>query len=64
MNQHFQVSGMSCQHCANRVQKAVQTLDPKARVEVDLKKGQVDVASERARAELAAAIEQAGYQAQ
>jgi copper chaperone len=54
MSQKFQVTGMSCGHCVNAVQNAVQTVDPEAQVTVDLPTGHVDVA----------AIENAGYTVQ
>lgn len=61
MSQKFEVAGMSCGHCVNAVQNAVQTVDPEAQVTVDLATGHVDVVSEQSRADLAAAIENAGY---
>ncbi len=61
MSQKFEVAGMSCGHCVNAVQDAVQTVDPKAQVTVDLATGHVDVVSEQSRTDLAAAIENAGY---
>jgi len=64
MSQKFQVNGMSCGHCANLVQNAVQTIDPKAQVTVDLETGHVDVVSEHPRADIIVAIENAGYKAQ
>jgi copper chaperone len=64
MSQKFQVSGMSCSHCATAVQNAVQTVDPEAQVTVDLETGHVDVLSLQPRADIVAAIENAGYKAQ
>ena len=61
MSQKFEVAGMSCGHCVNAVQNAVQTVDPEAQVTVDLATGHVDVVSEQPHADLAAAIENAGY---
>ncbi|MDB5878001.1 MAG: putative copper chaperon [Variovorax sp.] len=61
MSQKFEVAGMSCGHCVSAVQNAVQTVDPEAQVTVDLATGHVDVVSEQPRADLAAAIENAGY---
>jgi copper chaperone len=61
MSQKFQVSGMSCGHCASAVQNAVQTVDPEAQVTVDLETGHVDVLSEQPRKDIVAAIENAGY---
>ena len=43
--QHFDVKGMTCQHCVRAVTQAVQDQDPEAKVEVDLKTGQVNVQS-------------------
>jgi copper chaperone len=62
MNQNFQVTGMSCGHCTNAVKQAVQVVDPKAQVTVDLEAGRVDVVSDHARADIIAAIEEAGYE--
>lgn len=61
MSQKFEVAGMSCGHCVSAVQNAVQTVDPEAQVTIDLATGHVDVVSEQPRADLAAAIENAGY---
>ncbi|MDP9899674.1 heavy-metal-associated domain-containing protein [Variovorax ginsengisoli] len=63
MHQKFEVTGMSCGHCANAVTDAVQAVDPQAQVSVDLPTGTVDVQSTQPRHELIAAIVQAGYQA-
>lgn len=37
----FKVENMSCQHCVNTVTRALQALDPDARIVVDLGNGQV-----------------------
>ena len=63
MSQNFQVSGMSCGHCAGVVQNAVQTIDPRAQVTVDLETGHVDVVREHPRQDIIVAIENAGYRA-
>ena len=63
MSQKFQVSGMSCAHCAGLVKGAVETIDPSAQVTVDLESGHVDVVSEHPRQDIIAAIENAGYRA-
>lgn len=57
----FQVSGMSCGHCARAIEEALQAVDPQARVQVELARGQVEVDSAQARETLAAAIVEAGY---
>ena len=61
MSQKFEVTGMSCGHCASVVQGAVQAVDPEAQVTVDLETGHVDVVSGQSRTDIAAAIENAGY---
>ena len=61
MSQKFQVSGMSCNHCAEAVTGAVKTIDQTAEVTVDLETGHVDVLSEHPRRDIVAAIENAGY---
>lgn len=58
----FTVSGMSCGHCASAVTRSIHQLDPHARIEIDLAQGRVDVQSALARAALAAAITEAGYE--
>lgn len=63
MSQKFEVTGMSCGHCASTVQNAVQTVDPEAQVTVDLETGHVDVLSTQPRQDIIAAIENAGYAA-
>ncbi len=57
----FKVAGMSCQHCIKAVTLAIQSLDPQARVEVDLDAGRVKVDSALERPALAHAIDDAGY---
>ena len=64
MSQKFQVAGMSCSHCVTTVQNAVQAVDPKAQVTVDLETGHVDVLSRQPREDLRLAIENAGYRAE
>ena len=65
MSHHeFQVAGMSCGHCVRAVEEAVQSVDPQAKVQVELAQGQVQVDSEQPRQALAAAIADAGYTVQ
>jgi len=64
MSQKFQVSGMSCAHCVTAVQNAIQAVDPKAQVTVDLETGHVDVMSHQPRQDILLAIENAGYKAE
>lgn len=63
MSEKFQVAGMSCQHCVQTVQNAVQAIDPTAVVTVDLPTGHVDVLTEHPRESVRLAIENAGYRA-
>lgn len=56
------VQGMSCNHCVMSVTKAVKARDAQAEVKVDLAAGRVEVDSAVLdRAQVAAAIEDAGY---
>lgn len=57
----FNVQGMSCGGCANRVTKALQSVDPSARVQVDLAKQTVSVESTVERDVLTNALAAAGY---
>ena len=61
MKQVFDVDGMSCNHCAKAVTKAVQQLDPQAQVQVDLAGKKVEVESAQPRQALAQAIADEGY---
>lgn len=61
MKQVFSVQGMSCNHCAKAVTKAVQQLDPQAQVQVDLEGKKVEVESTQPRESLAKAIADEGY---
>lgn len=57
----FKVEGMSCGHCVKAVTKAVEGVQPGARVDVDLASGNVTVASVDNAQAISAAIEDAGY---
>ena len=58
----FDVSGMTCQHCVQRVTRAVQALDASARVRVDLAQGRVAVETAAAPEAVARAIAAQGYE--
>jgi len=60
--EHFKVSGMTCNHCKMIVTKAIQGLDPKAQVVIDLAQGNVDVETTVPRAKIAEAIVDSGYE--
>ena len=60
----FDVQGMHCGHCVRAITRAVQALDPTARVAIDLPGGRVEVDSAALDAErVAAAIIAEGYTA-
>ena len=58
----FDVSGMSCGHCAAAVTRSIQSQDPSAKVQIDLAQHRVDVQSQLARPDVARAIAEAGYE--
>jgi Cu+-exporting ATPase len=55
------VEDMTCKHCVGRVTKAVQGIDPEAKVEIDLPTKKVTIDSGAALDRIAAAIDEAGY---
>lgn len=57
----LKVDEMSCGHCAATVRKAVMSVDPAARVEVDLAGGIVSVETSAEDARVSDAIREAGY---
>jgi len=57
----LEVGEMSCGHCVAAVTRAVQALDPSAKVDVDLAQRKVEVESRAALEQVSAAIEDAGY---
>ncbi|SDT41371.1 copper ion binding protein [Friedmanniella luteola] len=61
--QTYQVSGMTCQHCVDAVTEEVGALPGVTGVRVDLERGEVAVTSSTAvdRADVAAAVDEAGY---
>ncbi|MFA7680965.1 MAG: heavy-metal-associated domain-containing protein [Pigmentiphaga sp.] len=59
---HFKVEGMSCQHCVNAVNKAIQSGIPGAVVKVDLASGVVTVDNADNPELIRRLITEAGYQ--
>ena len=57
----FNIEGMSCGHCVGAVTRAVQSVDPKARVDIDLASHKVRVETVERREAVVAALEEAGY---
>ena len=61
MNQIFTVTGMTCSHCEKAVTRALQQVDPQARVQIDRVQNTVQVESAQSRETLAQAIAEEGY---
>ncbi|EIK61523.1 cation transporter [Pseudomonas lactis] len=61
--QIFSVEGMTCGHCVKAVTQAVQSQDPAASVEVDLKAKEVRVASGLSSDKVIDLITEEGYSA-
>ncbi len=57
----FEVKDMSCGHCVAVITKAIQALDPAAQVRCDLPTHRVQVETARPGADVAQALEAAGY---
>jgi len=57
----FNVQAMSCGHCAAAVTQAVKSIDPQAKVDVDLGSHTVRVETDSARDAIAKALADAGY---
>ncbi|MBB1632806.1 heavy-metal-associated domain-containing protein [Cupriavidus sp. UME77] len=57
----FQVEGMSCGHCVGAITRAVQALDPAAKVSADIPAQAVTVEATASGQALREAIEAAGY---
>ena len=60
----FHVPGMNCGGCLRAVTRAVQSLDPQARVEADLEARIVKVVSRQSEPSLLNALSNGGYPAQ
>ncbi|MCX8662178.1 heavy-metal-associated domain-containing protein [Gilliamella sp. B2911] len=57
------VDNMSCQHCVKTIIKAINDIDPKAKVTVDLAKHEVDIEGGTISQEAAIqAVNQAGFE--
>lgn len=55
------VPDMTCGHCMNAITRAVGEIDSHAKLDFDLPSHRVSVDSDKAAADIRAAIEQAGY---
>ena len=57
------VDDMSCQHCVKTITKAINDIDPKAKVTIDLAKHEVDIEDGTISQEAAIqAVNQAGFE--
>lgn len=57
----FQIDNMTCGGCARNVTKAIHSVDPQAKVDIDLTLKRVKVASGAGEAAIAAALDDVGY---
>ncbi|RJL07371.1 copper chaperone [Paracoccus aestuarii] len=59
----FHIQNMSCGGCVRGVTRAIQSVDPAAKVTPDLTKRTIEVASDQPRAILESALVKAGFPA-
>lgn len=59
----MKLEDMTCGHCKARVTQTLKTLDPNARIEIDLLRRQVRVESAQELSEITEALAEAGYPA-
>ncbi|EGP5214171.1 copper chaperone CopZ [Enterococcus faecium] len=67
MKQQFSIEGMSCNHCAARVEEAVSALDGVQKVKVNLKKANGTVKFDETKVQsekICQAINELGYKAE
>ena len=58
------VTGMSCGGCVSKITRAIQALDPQARVEVDRATGRVVVETSESAASLRELVQRLGFGAE
>ena len=58
----LKIPDMTCGHCAQTVEKAVKSVDPAAKVEVDLAKKIVTVETTAPKERIAEMVRSAGYE--
>ncbi len=63
MVHHLQVNGMTCGHCEMAVKRALLSVDPNAKIEIDRSHDSVLVESKLEVTELIAAVQKEGYRA-
>ncbi|RSZ40928.1 MULTISPECIES: heavy-metal-associated domain-containing protein [unclassified Variovorax] len=59
--QEFEIQSMTCGGCASRVTQAIRKLDAQAKIEIDVPARKVRVETGEDRANVAAALAEAGY---
>ncbi len=66
MNKKLKISGMSCDHCVSHVKSALETLEGVSQSDVSLEnhEAEVTLSGDVVDADLIAAVEAAGYQAE
>jgi copper chaperone len=57
----FHIDNMACGGCAQSVTKAIQTVDPRAKVDIDLATKAVTVTSNATEPAITATLEKVGY---
>jgi copper chaperone len=57
----FQIDNMTCSGCAKSVTKAIHSVDPQAKVDIDLPQKRVNVVSAADESAVAAVLEDVGY---
>lgn len=60
----LKVTGMGCGSCVSKITKAIQSLDERARVEVDRASGTVSIDSSESAASLRDLVQKLGYGAE
>ncbi|WP_342246291.1 heavy-metal-associated domain-containing protein [Pseudomonas sp. OTU5201] len=60
----LKVTGMGCGSCVSKITKAIQSLDERARVEVDRASGTVSIDSDESAASLSDLVQTLGYGAE
>lgn len=66
MNKTLAITGMSCEHCVSHVKSALEGMDGVTQADVSLEENRADVtlSAHVPDADLVAAVEAAGYQAE
>lgn len=57
----FQIPAMSCNHCVKAITQAIQSIDPQAKVIIDLPSKRVEIDSKQSRSALVQGLVAADY---